>query len=317
MKRSVMQVGDGSYTLSLPKAWCEQHGIKRGDELEVTQQENLLEVSTERKKPLSEMVINITGLDRTSIFYVLRSAYRQGYDVIKVIFDQKTTVHYRTEQKVLVASLLHQELQRWIGMQIVEQKENYFIYKSISKPSFEEFDLMLRRTFLLLIDVGDGFVKAVEQGDSLQLETMDDTFYNLLIFITYCQRLINKVGFPERYKNCVLYTVLINLNKIGDILRYGARDALKLKKKLNPKSVKILREVFQTVHFYYDLFYKFNFTSFSKVYQRRDILLRQIDSIKKSIPVEELMLLVYCRQVLEIVVSNLEATATYYLDDKK
>ena len=228
-------------------------------------------------------------------------------------------MHYRTEEKVLVSSLLHQELQRWVGMQIIEQKENYFVYKSISKSSFEEFEIMLRRTFLLLLDACDEYVKAATEGNALVLETMDEKFYNILIFIAYSQRLLNKIGYPEKYKNSLLYAILMNLNKLGDILRYAARDTMKIKK-LHPKTIAILKEIFATPRVYYDLFYKFDFNKVSLIYKERDEIIKEIETVKKVVPVEDLMLLVYCRELLEIQVHNLEATATYYLqgnEDKK
>ena len=97
--------------------------------------------------------------------------------------SQTTKIYDRTGEKVLVATLLHEELRRWVGMQIIEQKENYFVYKSISKPSFEELESMLRRTFLLLMDACDEFVKACENDDKVLLETMDQKFFNILIFV--------------------------------------------------------------------------------------------------------------------------------------
>ena len=315
MKRKVIQIAESTQLVSLPRIWAKKYNVQKGDELEVTMKDNILEISTERKDHLSEITIDITNLDRTSVFYVLRSAYRRGFDIIKVKFNNKTTMHYRTGEKVLVSSLLHQELQRWVGMQIIEQKENYFVYKSISKPSFEEIDLMLRRTFLLLMDACDEFVKAVGEKDNLILSAMDEKFYNILIFITYCQRLLNKIGYSEKYKNSLLYVLLVNLNKMGDILRYGARDAAKLQK-VHPKTVSILKEIFGTIRIYYDLFYKFDFNKFTQIYKIRDTILRDIDAVKKTVTVEELMLLVYCRQILEILVHNLEATATFYLEEK-
>lgn len=316
MKRKVIQIAESTQLVSLPRQWAKKYNVKKGDELEVTVKDNILEVSTEKKDQLSEITIDITQLDRTSVFYALRSAYRRGFDIIKVKFNNKTTMHYRTGEKVLVSSLLHQELRRWVGMQIIEQKENYFVYKSISKPSFEEFDLMLRRTFLLLMDACDEFVKAVGEKDALTLGAMDEKFYNILIFITYCQRLLNKIGYSEKYKNSLLYVLLVNMNKIGDILRYGARDAINLQK-VNPKTTAVLKDIFGTVRIYYDLFYKFDLTKFTQIYKVRDTILRDIDALKKTVTVEELMLMVYCRQLLEILVHNLELTATYYLEEKK
>ncbi len=316
MKRKVIQIAESTQLISLPRKWAQKYHIKKGDELDVVEKDNLLEISTQRKDELLEITIDITDLDRTSIFYCLRSAYRRGYDVIKVIFQNKMTVHYRTKEKVFVSSLLHQELQRWVGMQIIEQKENYFVYKSISKPSFEEFDMMFRRTFLLLIDACDEFVKTAETHDMLLLEAMDDKFYNIIIFIAYCQRILNKIGFSEKYKNSLLYVILVHLNQIGDHLRYAARNVFRIKK-LHPKTTKILKEIFGTTRLYYDLFYKFQFEKFSNLYKQRNTLLQEIDAVKKTIPIDDLMVLVYCRGILEVMVSLLEATATYYLREEK
>ena len=316
MGRKVIQIADSTQLISIPRAWGRKYNIKKGDELEVVEKDNMLEISTKREDTLQEITLDITDLDRTSIFIVLRAAYRRGYDVIKVNFKNKTAVHYRTGEKVLVATLLHEELRRWVGMQIIEQKENYFVYKSISKPSFEELESMLRRTFLLLMDACDEFVKACENDDKVLLETMDQKFFNILIFIAYCERLLNRIGYPEKYKNILLYAILMNLNKIGDVLRYAAREVLTMKK-VHPKTMGILREIFGTVRVYYDLFYKFDYHKATTIYKVRDALIKEIAQVKKTISPEELMLVVYCRSVLEILVHNIEATITYALQEQE
>ncbi len=314
MKRKVIQIAESTQLVSLPRRWAKKYNVMKGDELEVIEKDNTLEICTHQKDELMEITINISGIDRTSVIYALRSAYRRGYDIIRVTFENKTTVHYRTGEKVLVSSLLHQELQRWVGMQIIEQKENYFVYKSISKVSFEEFELMLRRTFLLIIDACDELVKAIKVKDDILLATIQEKYNNIVIFITYCMRLINKVGFPEKYKNSLLHVILSNLNKVADILKYATRDIM-LIKKVHPKTIIILIEIFETVREYYDIHYKFSFNKFSIIYERRDSILHSIDKVKTIISIEEVMLCVYCRHLLELIVSNLEATATYHLVD--
>lgn len=315
MQRKVIQIADSTQLVSIPRQWAKKYNIKKGDELEVTEKDNVLEVSTKKEDQVSEITVDVTGIDRTTLIYAVRSAYRRGYDVIKVKFDNKTAVHYRTGEKELVSTLLQQELQRWVGMQIIEQKENYFVYKSISKVSFEDFDLMLRRTFLLLIDASEDFLKGTKEKDTLLLQTIEGKYDNIVIFITYCMRLLNKIGFPEKYKNSLLHVILSNLNKIADVLKYAARDIVRLKK-IHPKTEQALIEIFQTIRIYYDLFYKYDLNKFSKIYEKRDNILRELETVKKVIPVEELMLCVYSRHLLELIVSNLEATATYNLNNK-
>lgn len=312
MKRKVIQIADSTQLISIPRQWGKKYNVKKGDELEVIEKDNVLEISTKGREELLEIEINITGLNRTSIYHTLRSAYQRGYDIIKVKFDNKTTSHYRLEKEVLVTTVLHEELRRWVGMQIIEQKSNYFVYKSISKPSFDELELMFRRTFLLLLDASDEFLKAAEERDEHILASMDEKFYNILTFIIYCQRLLNKIGYSEKYKTSLMYDILTHFNLVGDILRYGARDLFTMKK-INKKTVSMLHEIFGTFRLYYELFYKFDLQKFSDIYKRRDIILRDIDEMKKDIPLDDLMLIVYCRGLLEIVVSLIKTTATYHL----
>jgi hypothetical protein len=314
MKRKVIQIAESTQLISLPRRWAMKYNVKKGDELEVIEKDNSLEITTNQKESMSEITINITGLNRTSIYHTLRSAYQRGYDIINVKFDNKATIHYRTGENVLVSKLLHQELQRWVGMQIIEQKENYFVFKSISKPSFEEYDLMFRRACLLLIDACDEFVRAAEKKDEATLQSMDEKFYTILTFINYCQRLLNKVGHSEKYKNSLLYSILICLNQVGDILRYGARDLLVMDK-INPKTAKLIEEIFSTMRMYYDLYYKFELQKFSEIYKKRDNIIREIAKISGKIPTEDLMLLVYCRQMLEVMISAIKVTVTYYLEE--
>ena len=316
MGRKVIQIADSTQLISLPRQWTKKYNVKKGDELEVVEKDNMLEVSTKRADQEMEITLDVSGLDKTCIAYALRSAYRRGYDVIKVVFNNKTAPHYRTGESILVTSLLHKELQRWVGMQIIEQKENYFVYKSISKASFDDFELMFRRTFLLLLDICEDLLKGAKEKDMLHLQTIEEKYDNIVIFMTYCMRLLNKIGYSQKYKNSLLHVILFNLYKIADIVKYSARDVMKAKK-LHPKTEAILNQIFQTVRMYYELFYKYDISKFSKIYEHRDRILKEIESAKKVVPLEDIMLCVYCRQTLELIVSNLEATATYYLEEGK
>ena len=74
------------------------------------------------------------------------------YDEIKLVFDKPTTKHHRINRDVRFTSVIHTETTRSTGLEIIQERENFVILKKISESSMREFDSILRRIFLLLID---------------------------------------------------------------------------------------------------------------------------------------------------------------------
>ena len=114
MKRKVIQHGPSSLIISLPNSWVKKYGVSKGDEIEVDEQENNLLISVEKNITLSQAEINISGLDRTIILYLIRGFYRLGYDQIKIIFNNKTTTYQRENKEVEVISVINKEVNRLI-----------------------------------------------------------------------------------------------------------------------------------------------------------------------------------------------------------
>ena len=86
MKRKVIQIAESTQLISIPRQWGKKYNIKKGDELEVIEKDNVLEISTKRTDQEMEITLDVTDLDKTCIAYIVRSAYRRGYDIIKVVF---------------------------------------------------------------------------------------------------------------------------------------------------------------------------------------------------------------------------------------
>ena len=52
MGRKVIQIADSTQLISLPRKWALQHGIKKGDELEVEEKGRKIVISTEKGEKL-------------------------------------------------------------------------------------------------------------------------------------------------------------------------------------------------------------------------------------------------------------------------
>ena len=74
MQRKVIQIADSTQLVSIPRQWGRKYNIKKGDELEVTEKDNTLEISTKKINQESEITLDVTGIDRTSLIYAVRSA---------------------------------------------------------------------------------------------------------------------------------------------------------------------------------------------------------------------------------------------------
>ena len=163
MKRKVIQIANSTQLISLPRKWSQKYGVKKGDELEVEENGNKIVIGTEKGVSLETVEIDITGLDRSSIMYYIRSIYRMGYDEIKVNFNNPTTIHYRLNEKKSVIAVIHTEVNRLVGVEIVQQKENFCIIKDLSpNPPIAEFDNILRRIFLLITDATKELVEGIK-----------------------------------------------------------------------------------------------------------------------------------------------------------
>src|SRR3989338_6152045 len=155
--RKLISFGKSSFILSLPKGWVEKSNLKKGDSLAVDEKGKDLVISpgSGSEEKSEEVEVDITNLDRSSLIYVIRALYRRGFDTIKLIFNSPVCIHYRTGKEKKVISVIHEEVNRLSGMEIIQQKENFCIIKNISEPTIKEFDALLRRIFLLLMDASN------------------------------------------------------------------------------------------------------------------------------------------------------------------
>jgi len=309
--RKLISFGKTSYVMSIPKSWIQKNNLKKGNLIAVEEKEkNLLLLPHAENNEVSKrksIEINITGIDRTSILYVIRSAYKIGYDDIKLIYTTPLARHFSMHNDEKVISVIHEEVDRLVGIEVVQQKENFCMIKDLSEPSSAEFDSALRRVFLLLSDASKDFIEAIKTNNPVLLETIEEKHNSITKFVSYCLRLINKGKYADYKKGSVLYHIISNLDKITDVLKYSARDIMRLSNKLRKETIKILEDIFKAISKYYSMFYKFDFKKSSELYENRDLCLREILNSAKKIPSRELLIIEKTAAILELVTDISEA----------
>ena len=300
-QRKLIQHGHSSLTIALPKKWLDGRKLKKGDHLFVEEEGNKVILTTTQPLKLRNISVDLSELDRTSALLYIQSLYRFGYDEIEVKFSKSTTKHYRRQKTVTYSSVVHEIVSRLVGAEVVEETENRILIKYITQDANEDFRIVLRRIFLLLKDTSQSFLDGVKSNNRDLISTIENKHDNINNFVNYCLRLLNKYGYPDVKKTSLYFHLIASIDKIVDVLKYNARDALNYNKKYHRETIVILEKIHHSIELYYNLFYQFDLKKVNELNKNRDEVKQLIEEKMKIIPHEELIHLAKMVQILEII----------------
>ncbi|MFO8016098.1 MAG: AbrB/MazE/SpoVT family DNA-binding domain-containing protein [Candidatus Woesearchaeota archaeon] len=307
MKRKVVKHGPATSIISLPSKWAKRYGIKRGDELEVQDKGNYLLISTENQQQSGKVSADITGLDRTSILFLIRSLYKTGYEEIKLTFRNQSTQHKRLGKERTVISVIHEEVNRLTGLEVVQQREDLCVIKALSVMSYEEYDSTLRRVFLMLLDATSDLIKGAENNDNLALKTIQEKHDTITKFLAFCVRVLNTKGHEDRMKNIFANQILADIDKVLDVLKNVSRTMIELKPKVSRGSADIMRDIENIIKEFHEFFYRYDNEKITRIFDLRDDIPKRLKSEAKNMKKEELMVMSQMTGIIDLVVDMVEA----------
>lgn len=304
MKRKVVQHGPATLIMSLPKAWVSKYGIAKGDELHVMDQDNTLLVSTEMHVRSMEIDVDISGLDRTSIMYVIRGYYRLGYDVLRLRFSESTVKYGRKNEDLSVISIIHTEVNRLVGYEIIDEKRNSCTIKDLQETSGKDFDQVLRRVFLLIQEAYTILEEGAKSGKGLEdIEHLHDTITK---FASYCLRMLNKKSKFNPQHTAYYYHIIAYLDRITDIIKYAAR-LLRRSGKAHSAVQGIIKSVGQDIQTYYKLFYTYNNRTINEINERRYAVEDVLEKLPENLPNAQVRVATSLFHILEMLLDLIEA----------
>ncbi|HLC96776.1 MAG TPA: AbrB/MazE/SpoVT family DNA-binding domain-containing protein [Candidatus Nanoarchaeia archaeon] len=268
MKRKVIQIADSTQLVSLPRKWAQAHGIKKGDELDVQEEGPKIIVSTEDGAAIRRCEINLDKLDPI-IPRVMHGLYKKGVDEV--------TLHFSNPQFLdPVQKILREDL---VGYEIVQQERNTCLIKAIAGASQEEFDNMLRRTFVVLDSMANGVYESMVSGDSSNMTNIRFLETNNNKYTGFCRRLINKKGYSDYQNLTFMYCTVEELEKLADQYKYLCDYFIQ-----NPKKIKsidksimgVYRQLTEMVKQMHTLFYKYDIESAVSIFRLRRQLVEQV-----------------------------------------
>jgi phosphate uptake regulator len=294
MRRKIVKLGPSTLVVSLPSKWVNKTSLGSGDEVEMIEEEGHILIS-----PVGNIISDKkTEVDLKEINNLIQrlvvAKYLEGYDEIKVYIDN-----------IQKSRIIQKRVKDLIGMAVVSQGKDFIVIKEISQTTDLSLDVMLRRIFLLIKQIGEESLAAIKQKET-NLEYLADMEENINNFTDYCFRILNKRGFSEYGKTPVMYCVTSNLELIGDeykkLLKYLTKNKLKLDSQLTDLYKKIC-SLFDNL---YSFFYEFSNKKAASIADDRDIIMNKITLLQsKTKSAQEMAVLKNFENLTELIIRTM------------
>src|SRR3989344_2218139 len=271
MKRKIALIGPSTLMVSLPSKWAKKYNLKKGDEIDILENENNIIVSTQKDISQKEIEINVSSLD-LMLHRFIGAIYKSGYEQVKLIFQDP-------KQLETIYDVLRKTC---IGFEIIEQSKNFVIIKEISKPEHHEFENVLRRNFLFLLSVAKDSLEAIKKQDYQELKNITLRDHNINKYSDFCRRILNKRSVSEFSKNAPLYCIIEQMEKIGDLYRDICETTYENKLNLDKNTLELYSKINEFIYNFYELFYKFNFENIEAFGKKRNEILRLLNNSKSQ-----------------------------------
>ncbi|MBN2422295.1 phosphate uptake regulator PhoU [Candidatus Woesearchaeota archaeon] len=264
MIRKIVALGHNAHVVTLPAKWMKKNNLKKGDELEIVENKNNLLIFSQKKEVIKSIEFSI---DSTNLFMerLIFVRYTRGYDIIKIRYNDSG-----------ILTKIEKILEELIGFEIIEQGENYCIIKNVAKEIEVEFENILRRLFLIILEQSE---KSLEYLKASQIDKLNNLVNLERIsnkYVYFCERIINKQQFNSNLPNTEVYTITWTLEQISDIFTNICNYFIQAKESLISEDIINLYEsVNHLLTNYYELFY-------NKEPKKLSVFRNQANSIEKN-----------------------------------
>jgi len=275
LKRKVIQIAGSTQLVSLPRKWCKEYDVQKGQELDVEEQGSKVIISCEGKDTLEKIKVDFSNLSARVMSWTLASLHKKGYDEIEILYNNPKAVSLIQD---LTKSL-------FMGFAVIEQTEKRCVIRSLSKDMEAQFEPTLRRAFLVMLSMAKNSLELIKNNNLAalsELNTLEATNNQLTNF---CERILVKNGYNDYKKTCFMYIIAWNLESVCDVYKYLCNflsEPKHCKKRLNEELVKLYEEVNDFTRDHYELFYKFDMEKVVKLTEERKRLLTKCRNFFKK-----------------------------------
>ncbi|MCW4045551.1 MAG: hypothetical protein NWE94_08560 [Candidatus Bathyarchaeota archaeon] len=245
--RKVQRTPTGTFFVCLPRAWAEQHGLEKGNLVEVgeTGDGKLFIDPKYAAAPLPKVASLTAGpyLRREII-----SRYLLGFDIIRIEAKDRIAFDIRNVVKSTMGSL--------VGLEIVEESHSQIVLQCLLEPASFLPEKILRRNYSIVAGMHRDALGSFVDGD-LQLaksvtvrDDESNRFYFLLVRIL--RTIIQNPSLSEKFGitslDCLDYRLAASLiEAIGDASVQVAAKTIELNGAAPPETLRRLLVALQAV----------------------------------------------------------------------
>jgi len=299
MQRKVIQIANSTQLISLPRKWSIEHGIKKGDSIEIEENKGNLIVYSKKGIDKGSVEADISEMDRDSLMFFIRALYKKGYDEINLTFKNPTIEHIRLKQEMRTIDVISKEVSRLTGVDIFSHNEGYCTIRSITEDSPKAFENILRRIFLLTLEILNDLKEGYETGNEDILKSIQIKHDTITTFVVYTQRILNKIGYQILQKDDVIYHILEEIDSVVDAVKFSARSLLIFKIKASKESMKILKQIIGSFDLCYHFFYDNDLKKIKEINAKRYDILTLLSKTPEKVSKKEFIIIAYVGQISE------------------
>jgi len=271
VRRKVIQIAGSTQLVSLPRKWAQKFNIKKGQELEVIEKGSSLLIQTSSRGDAFISEIDLSELD-SSVMRFVHAIYKKGADEIRVKVNS---------QKQL--EILHEMIKEdTIGFEIVHQSKDLCVLKAVAEVFENEFNSILRRTFMLMKSMNEGILEILKTRDFSTLQNVRNLEGINNKYTGICRRILNKNGYAESKNLTFVYCTVEELEKMADQHKYLCDTLTSNKnifKKFDKKTLLLFQKTSNLFDKYYELYYKYDLKKISGNFSERKKIISEAKAI--------------------------------------
>src|SRR5881628_716384 len=239
--------GGASYTVSLPKDWVKEQGLKVGDVVAVMpRSDSSLTLMPHEKLPAGQSKgaeITVTpqrDQDREQVLRTILAQYLAGYDIIRVSFPASSKPDLRT-------FLRESARKMFVGSEIIEESKDELIVQCLSSyGDLPAPKVISRMSLIAKLMLRDGVESLRSKDHALAEEVIKrdeeiDRFYLFIVrqltMAVLSRSLIQEIGLSDP-RDCLVYRVVSkSLERIADHATTIANMAIRIDEPLPPRLI--------------------------------------------------------------------------------
>lgn len=243
MKRKLVKQGSATLMVSLPSKWVKSNNLGKGSEVDVEELEGNIIIRTDKSKnEKNKAVVNISGFSPL-INRILIALYIKGIDELEIKFSKIEEI--KDFQKGVINELP--------GFEIMKQSSESFLVKDITGMWMQDIDEIIGRIFFILDSMAEELIYSLENKSEIQQVIESDSAVNK--FVSLCLRNLNKKGYTTFSKTSQVYSIVSNLEEVGDLFKKIAKESKKTK--ISSQQISILKEIKNQLNLFKDIFFKY------------------------------------------------------------